>query len=184
MSRIAVGDVMTRNLASVGPKASLYDCAKALVKDRVNSLLITKDKKLIGIITARDILWTITKKPNVNLKDINVMEIATRKVAVIKPSADIYAALQKMKALNFRRLPVISLGNVIGMITLKDILRVDPSLYQQSLELVRIKEEEEKLRKTNISWPIEGFCENCGAFAELLKVDDKLLCPDCREELY
>jgi len=145
---------------------------------------VTEGKKLVGIITSRDILWTITKKPSTNLKELNVMSVATRKVAVIKPSADINTALQKMKTLNFRRLPVISLGQVIGMITLKDILRVEPSLYFQSGELTKIREEEEKIKKTKIQGPLEGFCENCGAFSELLRVDSTLLCQDCRNEIY
>jgi len=38
MRMVAVGDVMTRNFISVKPSASLYDCAKELVKGRVNSL--------------------------------------------------------------------------------------------------------------------------------------------------
>lgn len=184
MRRIAVGDVMTRNFVSVSPNANLFECAKQLVKARINSLLIVKEKRLIGIITSRDILWAITKNSKANLQKINVMDVATRKVAVIKPSADIGQALTKMKSLNFRRLPVLSNGQVIGIITLKDILRVDPELYQQSSELFEVKEEEEKLRSLAKPSILEGFCENCGAFSELLIIEDKALCPDCREELY
>lgn len=184
MRRIAVGDVMTRNFISVSPSANLLECAKQLVKERINGLLIVKDKKLVGIITSRDVLWAVTKSPKINLSEINVMKIATRKVAVIKPSADIAQALNKMKILNFKRLPVLSKGKLLGIITLKDILRVDPELYRQSSDLFDVKEEEDKLRNISKSSALEGFCENCGAFSELLMVNDRALCPDCREELY
>lgn len=184
MRRIAVGDIMTRNFVSAKPSESLHDCAKKLARERVNSLMITEGKKLIGILTARDILWAITKKPSIDLKKLRAIEIATRKVAVIKPSADLSQALRKMKALNFRRLPVLSRGEVIGVLTLKDILRIEPELYSEIKEFTEIREEERKVKEANESYPLEGFCDNCGTFSDLLKVYDKLLCPDCREELY
>lgn len=184
MIRIAVGDIMTRNTVSVPPTANLFDCAKILAKERINSLLVTKGKHLFGIITARDILWTISKKPSINLKNINVMNIATKKVAILKPSADIMEAFNKMVSLGFRRMPVISRGELIGMITLKDLLKIDPTLYSKTGELMQIREEEEKLRNIKSDFPIEGFCENCGAFSELLSVENRLLCRDCREDLY
>lgn len=184
MQRIAVGDVMTKNFVSVAPSDDLLLCAKQLVKNNVSSLLVVEQNSLKGILTSDDILWAITKKQNLNLKEVRAIDIATRKVAVIKPSADIMQAFEKMKSLDFRRLPVLSKGNVIGVITLKDILRVDPSLYADSGELFNLREEERKLTEAKKKWPLEGFCDNCGAFSNLLKVYNKVLCADCREELF
>lgn len=175
---------MTRNFVFLEPTATLYECAKKIVRERVNTIPITKNKKLKGIISSRDILWALTKKPLLNLKKINVMDIACRKVAVIKPSTDISQAMLKMRSLNFKTLPVMFRGELIGIITIKDILRVEPDLYQAIGNLADIKEEERKLKQANIEWPLEGFCDNCGAFSDLLKVEAKLLCYDCREELY
>ena len=184
--RIAVGDIMTRNFAAIKPSDTLLKASKEMINKKVNSLLITNGKKLLGIITARDILWAITKKQKLNLNGINVMLIATKKMAVIKPSADISEAIYKMKQCSFRRLPVLSKGNLVGMITLKDILRIDPSLYSQLGELAAIKEEAAKLKKIESSgdYETEGLCDECDTFSILLKVDGRNLCIDCREELY
>jgi CBS domain-containing protein len=184
IKRIAVGDVMTRNFISVSPTSSLFECAKTFVKSQINTLPITIGKKLVGILRTRDILWAITKKANLDLKKTQAIEIAAKKVAVIKPSADIMQAIMKMRALNFRSLPVIAKGEMIGIVTLKDILRIQPDLYKEIGELAEIREEERKLRSANVQWPLEGLCDNCGGFSELLRVYDRLLCSDCREELY
>ena len=181
--RIAVGDIMTRELVSVKSNASLHDCAKELVKQRVNTILVSENKKLLGIVTARDILWAITKKPNLNLKEIKIIDIAKRKVAVIKPSADIKKAFLKMKRYGFRRLPVLSKGNLIGILTIKDILRIDPSIYASTSDLFDMREETQKLKKVKTaekeSPDIEGFCEECNEFAPLRKESGKMLCPYC-----
>jgi signal-transduction protein with cAMP-binding, CBS, and nucleotidyltransferase domain len=153
-----------------------------MVKHRVGSVLITEDSKLLGILTERDLFKSILKKSN--LTKTRAIDIAVKKVAVIKPSATLAQAFQKMRELNFKRLPVISNNQVIGLLTIKDVLKVDPSLYSETGELHEIREAENKLTRANIAWPLEGFCENCGTFTELLKVEGKLLCPDCREELY
>lgn len=184
MRRLAVGDVMTRNFIAVRPSTHLLDCAKEMVKKRVNSLLISENSKLVGILTQKDILWAITKKPNINLKSIKAIDIAARKVAVIKPSAELSEAFRKMKRFNFRRLPVISKGRLVGMLTLNDILKIEPTFYQDVGDLVDIKEESKKLKQVDVEWPLEGLCEECGQFGDLLKVYDRLLCADCREELY
>jgi CBS domain-containing protein len=184
MRRVAVGDVMTRNFVSVNAKTDLYRCAQEMVRQRVDSLVITEGERLIGILTSRDILWALVKKPGINLRSVKSVDIAARKVAVIKPSADIRQALHKMKHYGFRRLPVISKGHLVGLITLKDILRIDPTLYNQLGELADIREETQKLRKADDEWDLDGLCYECGGFSPLLKVENRLLCPDCREELY
>jgi len=184
MRKVAVGDIMTINFVSAAPNASVFECAKKLVKNKVNSILIVQENKLKGIVTSTDILLTVTKRHHPNLKKIRAIEIATKNVAVIRPSSDIIQALEKMRTYNFRRLPVLSKGELIGVITLKDILKVDPSLYSETGELAQIREEEIKLKRANKNWPLEGLCENCGALSELLRVDSLSLCEDCRVELY
>jgi CBS domain-containing protein len=184
MKKIAVGDIMTRQIISVRPDDSLYKCAKTLVKKRVNTLLVTNSKTLLGIISARDIMWVITKKPKVDLRKIKAIDIAKKKVAVTQPSADITNALDKMRAVNFRRLPVVSNGELIGVVTLKDILRIEPDLYHEIGHLSDIREEKIKLEKADIEpYTTEGPCESCDAFAELFNVEGQALCSDCKAAL-
>lgn len=184
MRRISVGDVMTRNFLSVAPKNSLYDCIKKMTKERIDNMLIVQNNRLIGLLTSRDILQLIIKKPKLDLRKVSCMKIASRKLAVIKPSADISQAIEKMKASNFRRLPVISNGKLLGVITLKDILAIEPSFYSEISPFIDIKEEERKRKQLGFEYPIEGICENCGALSDLLRVEGQLLCPDCRDEMY
>jgi acetoin utilization protein AcuB len=186
MRRIAVGDIMTREVISVNPKDNLLKCAKILVKNRVNTLLVTENKKLIGVISARDLVWAMSKKPSTkDLMKTKALDIAKTKVAVIKPSADIIQALEKMRSVNFRRLPVVSRNELLGVITLKDILRIEPELYHEIGDLSDIREEKRKIQvATNSQPPIDGFCDGCGNFNELILVEGQLICPDCRDELY
>ena len=183
--RIAVGDVMTRSFVSVSPYTNLLECARLMVKQRVGSLLITQGNKLVGIVTQKDILWAVTKKPGIDLRSLKSVDVASKKVAVIKPSATIAEAFIKMKEYGFRRLPVLSQGELVGVLTLKDILTIDPMLYTETSELFDMREAEQKMRilATQDGWETEGLCEECGAFSDLVRVESRLICADCRDEL-
>lgn len=181
---VKVGDIMTRNFISVKPDTSILDCAKKMVKKRVGSLVLKEDNKLRGIITEGDIIWAMTKKSRKDLESIKASTIAPKKLVTIKPSADLYQALQKMKRTKYRWLPVTTKGNIIGFLTLKDILRIEPGLFDTASEIMQIREESRKLerRKAGVSFK-EGICEECGNFDLLYKVDSRAICEDCMDAM-
>lgn len=181
---VRVGDIMTRDYVSVTPDISVLDCAKKMVKKRVGSLILEEKDKLKGIITEGDIIWAMTKKSKRELGKIKASEIAPKKLITIKPSADLYEALQKMKKTKYRWLPVTVKGNILGFLTLKDILRIEPSLFETASEILQIKEESEKLKRVKAGEKFsEGICEECGNFSILYGVDGKRMCEACRDAM-
>ena len=67
---VLVSDVMTRNPVTIKPSASLFDCAKLMVKKKTGSLLIVDNKRLVGFISNDDILWALVKKSKKDLSKI------------------------------------------------------------------------------------------------------------------
>ena len=182
---IKVGDVMTRNFVHIKPEMNLKNCAKTMIKKKVGSLIIKgKDDTLLGIITEKDIIWALVKKSQKDLEKIYVKDLMKRRVVTIKPSADIAEALAKIKKFKVRRLPVLENKRVIGMITLRDILKLDPSLYEMISEIVMIREESKKRKSKKrfmqeMSDTKEGACPECGAQGILYKTEDRYLCESC-----
>lgn len=177
---VKVGDLMTRNFIFINSEANLQDCARLMVKKRVGSLLIKDDEKLKGILTRKDILWAIVKKSKSDLKNIKVKDLMKRKIITIKPNEDITDAMQKFKKKKVRRLPVIERGKLIGLLTLKDVLKIDPGLFQMITETIKIKEETEKLNRSNINAPRkQGICERCGDYDILYHDEAQWICESC-----
>lgn len=175
---------MTRNFVSIKPDANLIECAREMMKKRVGSLILKDGQKLVGILTEKDIIWAMTKKGAKGLDKIKARDIASKKIATIKPSSDLYEALERMKKLKFRRLPVTVDGNVIGMLTLKDVLRIEPSLFSDINKVEQIREESEKLsRMKGEKWVKDGVCEECGNFDILYKIDNRLMCLACKDAM-
>lgn len=181
---VKVGDIMTRNFISVKPETSIMECAKKMVGKRVGSLILEEKNKLKGIVTEGDIIWAMTKKSRKELSKIKASEITPKKLVTIKPSADLYQALQKMKKTKYRWLPVTINKTVIGFLTLKDILKIEPSLFETAAEIMQIQEESEKLKRRKAGETFkEGLCEECGNFSLLYKIDDRMMCESCRDAM-
>ncbi|MBR9701753.1 CBS domain-containing protein [Candidatus Pacearchaeota archaeon] len=177
---VIVADLMTRNPITTKPDMNLLDCARKMVKKKVGSLLLVEKKKLKGFISQEDILWALIKKSKKDLPDIKAMDISPRKIIAIRPSATIKEALNRMKKTRFERLPVIQEGELVGMLTAKDILNFHPELYPELDELSKIREESRKLRRVRKAEKVgQGICEECGNQDILSKVDGMVICPSC-----
>jgi len=170
---IKVGDVMARNFISTKLETPVLDAVKLMVKKRIGSLIVVEKGFLRGMLTEKDIIWALSKKHD--LEGVKVGDICTRKITTIKPSADIYDAVKIMKRVKFRRMPVTINKKVIGYLTLKDILKIQPELFQIAKEGYALKGE------TVFENVEEGVCEECERFDLLYSVDGKLLCERCKE---
>ena len=180
---LKVGDIMTRNFIHVSADTNLRECAKTMIKKRVGSLIIKENDTLKGILTEKDIIWAVVKKSKKDLKDIKAKDLMRRKVITIKPGADITDAMTKFRKKKIRRLPVVQNKKLIGILTTKDILRIDPGLFQMIVETIKIKEETEKMKRSDTNVPRkEGICEECGEYDILYHGERQSLCEKCYEK--
>ncbi|MEK6926137.1 MAG: CBS domain-containing protein [Nanoarchaeota archaeon] len=184
MERILVSDIMTRDPITTKPDTNLLECARQMVKKKAGSLLLVDKKRLVGFISRKDILWALVKKSKEDLSKIKAIEISPKKIATTKPSATIKEAVEKMKNLKFERLPVIQNGQLVGMLTVRDILNFNPEIYPELDEFDQIREETEKLKRIKkIQNTKEGICEECGNYDVLFRVHGNLICDTCKDKM-
>lgn len=149
---IKVGDAMTFNPVTVPPTATLRECAQVMEKNHVGSLLIKDKDKLVGIVTEQDMvrkgLGKISRPEKAQIKDVMRESIYS-----VGPEEDIADALQVMNDYNIRHLPVMHKGKFVGLITGKDILKIQPHLFETLAEKIELREGERKLK---------AACQTCG----------------------
>jgi signal-transduction protein with cAMP-binding, CBS, and nucleotidyltransferase domain len=166
------------------PETSLSECIRKMVKNRVGSLIIEEKGMLKGFLTEKDIMWAISKKNNLDLSGVKGIDVCTRKIKTIRPTADISDALLLMRRGKYRRLPVVVKGRVIGLITMKDLLILQPELFRSVAEGYNVREQQEKLARRDVGKSFtEGVCEECGTFDILYSENDILICESCRESM-
>lgn len=171
---IRVADAMSGKPVTISVTTSILDCAKIMMKRRVGSLLIVKEGRLEGILTEKDLVYFLAK--GLDPQKIKAKEIMTKKIHNISPEEDLYDALIRMKREKVRRLPVLTKNKLVGMLTLNDILKIQPALFDLMSEKgnIRLQNQKEKY--------VEGTCEVCENFSRLYEVDDQYMCGECKEE--
>jgi CBS domain-containing protein len=177
---IKVLDAMTKSPITTEPDCTIYDCAKKMLKHHVGSLLVVKNKKLLGIVTERDLLKRALMK-NIDIKKTTIKRVMTKDILTITPDTDLYDAILFMSRYNTRRLPVLDKDkNIIGLITHKDILRIQPDLYDIIADKLQFQQIRELNEKPEVRGYMEGICQSCRSYNTLFKKKGKWLCESCK----
>jgi len=139
-------DFMTNEPVKIEAGATIKQVAQTMKEKSVGSILIMEGNELSGIITEKDIVTKITANGESALeKKTNDIMTPHKELITIKPGVDIMNAINLMKENEIRRLPVMDNNKLKGMITINDILKIEPTLFDLFVEKIRIKEEDRKL---------------------------------------
>jgi CBS domain-containing protein len=121
MARIA--DVMSFRLVAVRPDESVQVAIARMLEENVGSVAVCEDNRLLGMFTERDVL-RLAGQDGGALADTKVGDVMTRTLVTAAPDDDVLAAAQMMGERRIRHLPVVQGDNVLGLIGIRDVLRV------------------------------------------------------------
>lgn len=184
-TRMLVKDVMSSPVVTTDENAPSNKIAKLMNENKFGCVIVTnKDGKPLGIITERDLVIRVLGK-NLKPESVVATDVMTAPLATIEPEATITEAARRMSRLDIRRLGVIYKGDLIGLVSSKDILGVMPELIEIIQERTKIEgegptEEEAEAERS----PLSGYCDRCGVYSENLKdKNGQYVCEDCRVEV-
>jgi CBS domain-containing protein len=114
-----VGELMTRDLITVAPSATVAEAATLMGERHVGSALVLEGDRLAGIFTERDIVRALGE--HFDAAGHPVSSWMTRNPSTISPGASAEEALEAMLHGGFRHLPVTDDQRVVGMLSLRDL---------------------------------------------------------------
>ena len=178
---INVRDAMVGGVITGKPNQNVIDAAKIMSKEDIGSVIICDGDKPVGIVTREDIINKVIatdKQPSkVLLKDIMSKELVTT-----NPDSDISEAAKLMSKYKYERIPVVSMGELVGIISTREIAKVAPAALEVMTEHLRIEEGIEDHEEPE-GQSTEGICDVCGNESDnLRKTDDKWVCETCMSE--
>ena len=147
-SRILVMDAMTVRPVVAAPSTSICDVAALMDRYDVGSVLVKRGTELLGIVTEADFVRRVVLEGH--SKDAAVSTIMTKDLVTISPGMDVFDALQLMKDADVKHLPVIDNNKLVGFVTLKDLLKIQPALFEDVVDTLRLREESRKIRGRSV----------------------------------
>ena len=176
---VRVREAMTSTVVTVTTATPVNEAAQLMAGKNIGSIVIVDNGKPIGMVTERDLAFGVVAKDQ-KPSEVLVKDIMSSPIIFIDPDADMTDAARRMAKNNIRRLPVIKDDELIGILSTRDIMAINPERITILEELAKMVCEEEGAPRVV---PERGTCENCRDYGVgLSEVDGTFLCESCKED--
>ena len=122
---LEVKDVMTYPAITEDEDVSIAAISKCMKRSGIGSVVITKEGNPVGVVTDRDIVIKVIMK-NINPDTVKAKEIMASPLVTIEVDASIMGACKVLIEKGIRRLLVIDDGELVGIVSLRNILTGEP----------------------------------------------------------
>ena len=124
-----VTELMTQDVVSIDPEASLADATIALADNHVSGLaVVDQHRRIIGVISVTDVLAAQAETEDVDararvLRDTLVRDVMSNRPLVVGPETSMREAAQQMEYAGVHRVFVVLDGKPIGVVSRSDVSR-------------------------------------------------------------
>jgi CBS domain-containing protein len=104
----------------IGPEATIAGAAEALVEDGVGSLAVVDERRLVGIITERDVVQCVAE--GADPEEESVGEWMSDAPDTFSPEVEVEEAAAWLLEMGYRHMPVMENGELLGIVSIRDVL--------------------------------------------------------------
>jgi len=128
--------IRDREPYSLRASASVLDAAEFMAQRRIGAVCVLDEEgKLIGVFSERDLLNRVVV-PKCDAGAMKLSEVTSPLRAVIRCDETPHQALERMEEIGSRHLPVLDGEKWVGMLSMRDLLRVELSEQGDELKLL------------------------------------------------
>lgn len=126
-----------RDIISAQPESKLSEICEILATKKIGAImLIGADDKIAGIISERDVVRAVARGGAAAL-DSSVSEHMTKSVISCSEQETIIEVMERMTRGRFRHVPVVQDGNLIGVISIGDVVKYRIAQAEREAEEMR-----------------------------------------------
>ncbi|MCU4925185.1 CBS domain-containing protein [Halobacteria archaeon AArc-dxtr1] len=193
-SELSVRDALTPEYVGVSESDSVLGAVRLMRDERIGSVLVMRGANPVGIMTEWDVLGVVSSERDPDTTTIE--EVMSTPVITIGVERSLSDAAGIMARENIRNLVVESDGEVVGLLTQRDVISVAgsfqaataPASGERAVETAvtgsidpRAAEEREVVPNGGDEYSTQGVCEACGSLADALwEANGQVVCSDCR----
>ncbi len=125
---------------TVTPNQTVREAVALLVDKRIGAVVVVDDTgRPIGIVSERDVVRELAKNENVLNEPIG--RIMTSDVIIARPGDDLKAVSKTMTVRRFRHLPVMDHHEMVGIVSIGDVVKAQLEEYEGELETLQTRVE-------------------------------------------
>lgn len=123
----------TSALWTIAPEATVFEAIKLMADKNIGSLLVMSGGRLSGIFTERDYTRKIALQGK-SSKQTQVWEIMPKEIITVTPDDSVESCMKLMTEKRVRHLPVVEGGNLVGIISIGDLVNCIISTQNAAIE--------------------------------------------------
>lgn len=124
MSKISeILDQRSKEIWSVRSDQPVLEAIRIMAEKGIGALLVMDDGRLVGVLSERDYARKVILEDR-SSKNTLIREIMTRDVFTVSPQSEVSECMTIMTDNDFRHLPVLQGDEVVGMISIGDLVKV------------------------------------------------------------
>lgn len=120
---MSVQDIARRNVVTATPDQPAEGVAKQLKENEVGSVVVVDDGEPVGLVTDRDLVTRVVANLGA-ASGLTAGDVMTPEAVTIEADEGILALTDLMRRKAIRRVPVVSEGELTGIVTLDDVHRL------------------------------------------------------------
>jgi CBS domain-containing protein len=112
-----------KDVVSIDAGSSVEDAIRVMNSRKISAMMVTDHSKSVGIFTERDVVKCYLTNEGKGFNEIMLKDIMTTDLIVAQMDDDLNDIMSVMVEKNIRHLPVVDSGNVIGMLSIRDVIQ-------------------------------------------------------------
>jgi CBS domain-containing protein len=125
------------HVISVTPHTTVQEIAEIIASKRIGAVLVLEPgNRLAGIVSERDVVKAVAARPE-GIYALQAHQIMTRDVTTAAPETTIEEAMEMMDRGYFRHLPVIEASKLVGIISIRDVVKARIKRHEHEVDHMR-----------------------------------------------
>lgn len=124
-----------KRLTYVAPSTTVSEAAALMTRARIGAVVVLDNGQLAGIFTERDLLDRVVAKSK-DPRNTKISDVMTTDVTVANTNDSYEDCLAKMRQLGCRHLPLVDGDQLVGVISIRDLLLHDISVKEDEIKMM------------------------------------------------
>jgi len=137
---MSVGAVLRNkkgSIVAVEPSATVMEIAEVITRQRIGAVLVlTPEGGVAGIVSERDVVKALSQR-GAEVVGLRADDLMTRAVKTATPDTTVDEAMEIMDAGYFRHLPVLDGGKLVGIISIRDLVKYRIMQHEHDVDNLR-----------------------------------------------
>lgn len=125
-----------REVVTIGSDETVAQAVAKLGEKRIGALPVVDGGRILGIVSERDVIYCL-RDEGAEVLDWPVSRVMTSPAITAEPSTAVLSALAMMTQRRIRHLPVVSAGELSGIVSIGDLVKHRMERIEQEAEAMR-----------------------------------------------